>query len=213
VRDLSNIKSLVQHIGVVTSNSQRDWPDHIPLNLLAYRTAQHRSTKISPAEMLYGRMLNLPADLAREPPPGPDTIPGSDSHEYPRWLRGLLRTIHEEARINRDTTSRKIKENYDLHSSIFPGQPGDMVWLYRPTRTRHRNSKLSRHWEGPYLILDRINELLVRIQHTLNGKKRIANVQNVAKYTDPACPVRQGTQGEVDLGDFEPSGSPWLTFL
>jgi hypothetical protein len=205
------IKSLIQHIGVVTSNSQRDWPDHIPLILLAYRTAQHRSTKISPAEMLYGRMLNLPADLVREPPPGAATVPNTPEHEYPRWLRGLLRTIHEEARINRDATSRKIKENYDVHSSIFPGQPGDMVWLYRPTKTPGCNPKLSRNWEGPYLILDRINELLVRIQHTATGKKRITNGQNVAKYTDPACPVRQGNQAIKEV--IKPTGCPWLTIL
>jgi len=35
------------------------------LCLLAYRSARHEATKISPAEMCFGRELKLPLDLLR----------------------------------------------------------------------------------------------------------------------------------------------------
>ena len=69
------IGSLTRHIAVVVNHQQTDWPCHIPLILLAYRTARHSSTLISPAELLYGRLLNLPADLARDPLPPPPRLP------------------------------------------------------------------------------------------------------------------------------------------
>ncbi|KAK3920414.1 Retrovirus-related Pol polyprotein from transposon 412 [Frankliniella fusca] len=174
---------------------QRDWPSWIPLILLAYRTAPHSATRVSPAEMLYGRMLSLPADLAREPPPAAH-LPFNES-EYPRWLRETMRRIHADARVMREATSQKYKVNYDLSTALFPGKPGDAVWLYRPVRKPGRNPKLAPKWEGPYVILERVNDLIVWLQSRTNGKKRMANVQNIAPYVDPDFPVR---------------GS-WLTFL
>ncbi|KAK3924119.1 Retrovirus-related Pol polyprotein from transposon 412 [Frankliniella fusca] len=177
------------------AEEQRDWPSWIPLILLAYRTAPHSATRVSPAEMLYGRMLSLPADLAREPPPAAH-LPFNES-EYPRWLRETMRRIHADARVMREATSQKYKVNYDLSTALFPGKPGDAVWLYRPVRKPGRNPKLAPKWEGPYVILERVNDLIVWLQSRTNGKKRMANVQNIAPYVDPDFPVR---------------GS-WLTFL
>ncbi|KAK3917800.1 Retrovirus-related Pol polyprotein from transposon 412 [Frankliniella fusca] len=76
-------------------------------------------------------------------------------------------------------------------------KPGDAVWLYRPVRKPGRNPKLAPKWAGPYVILERVNDLIVWLQSRTNGKKRMANVQNIAPYVDPDFPVR---------------GS-WLTFL
>ncbi|KAK3910110.1 Gag-Pol polyprotein [Frankliniella fusca] len=142
------VKSLINHLAVVVQEEQRDWPSWIPLILLAYRTAPHSATRFSPAEMLYGRMLSLPADLAREPPPAAH-LPFSES-EYPRWLRETMRRIHADAQVMREATSRKYKANYDLSTALFPGKPGDAVWLYRPVRKPGRNPKLAPKWEGPY---------------------------------------------------------------
>ena len=182
------IRTLIQHLAVVVREDQRDWPSWIPLILLAYRTAPHTRTRITPAEMLYGRMLSLPADLAREPPPGPHLY--LHERDYPMWLRVIMRRIHQDARVAREQVAHKYKVTYDLHTALFAGKPGDMVWLYRPQRVTGRNPKLATKWEGPYLILDRVSDLLLRIQNVDTGRERVVNVQNVARYTDPECPVR-----------------------
>ncbi|KAK3915873.1 Retrovirus-related Pol polyprotein from transposon 412 [Frankliniella fusca] len=176
------IQTLIKHLTVVVAHNQRDWPSWIPLILLAYRTAPHSSTGVSPAEMLYGRMLNLPMDLVREPPPGREPV--VLEKDYPRWLRDTLRQIHDDARRHRSEVSLKMKQNYDVHASIFRGQPGDRVWLYRPVRRTGQNRKLIRAWDGPYVVVDRINELLVRIEHLKTRKRRVANIQNVSRCHD-----------------------------
>lgn len=90
------IRTLVEHLAVVVRHDQRDWPSWIPLLLLAYRTAPHYAPGISPSEMLYGRILNLPSDLAREPPPN-SRVP-TDPFQYPEWLSTIMRRIHDDAR-------------------------------------------------------------------------------------------------------------------
>jgi hypothetical protein len=132
--------------------------------------------------MLYGRMLNLPMDLVREPPPGREPV--AIEKVYPRWLRDTLRQIHSDARRHRSEVSHKMKQNYDVHASIFRGQPGDRVWLYRPVRQAGQNRKLIRAWDGPYVLVDRINELLVRIEHLTTRKRRVANIQNISRCYD-----------------------------
>ncbi|KAJ1524628.1 hypothetical protein ONE63_011112 [Megalurothrips usitatus] len=185
------IKSLIQHLAVVVRHDQRDWTAHIPLLLLAYRSARHDTTRVSPAEMLCGRMLNLPVDLLREPPPGNETcIFNNTTSNYPWWLRDTLRRIHTEARLNREEASRRMKENYDVHTALFPGREGDLVWLYRQTKKRGHNPKLSRRWDGLHLILDRISDLDLRIEDVETGKRRIVNVQDVSPYDTTEAPFR-----------------------
>jgi len=55
----------MNYLAKFVSRNQRDWDQWIGLYLLTYRSAWHESTKISPAEMCFGRELKLPIDLLR----------------------------------------------------------------------------------------------------------------------------------------------------
>lgn len=45
------------------SQNQKDWDEYLLLLMLAYRSAQHKATGISPCKMMLGRHVSLPADL------------------------------------------------------------------------------------------------------------------------------------------------------
>ena len=47
-----------------TDEGGAHWADHLPFLLMSYRATPHRVTRKSPAEILYGRELRLPAQLA-----------------------------------------------------------------------------------------------------------------------------------------------------
>jgi len=48
------------------ANNQRDWDEHLPYLLLAYREVPQESTGFSPFELLYGRRVRGPLDVLKE---------------------------------------------------------------------------------------------------------------------------------------------------
>ncbi|GBN21371.1 Retrovirus-related Pol polyprotein from transposon 412 [Araneus ventricosus] len=50
-------RTILNHLYLFVSKNQTDWDTHLPLFLLAYRSVEHEVTKLTPAEMLFGRML------------------------------------------------------------------------------------------------------------------------------------------------------------
>ncbi|GBM73782.1 Transposon Ty3-I Gag-Pol polyprotein [Araneus ventricosus] len=56
-------RTILNHLSIFVSRNQTDWETHLPLFLLAYRSAEHEMTGLTPAEMLFGRTLRLPCDI------------------------------------------------------------------------------------------------------------------------------------------------------
>jgi hypothetical protein len=47
----------------VISQSQRDWCEHLPAVMAAYRASLHETTNFSPNRLMFGRENRLPADI------------------------------------------------------------------------------------------------------------------------------------------------------
>ncbi|UYV68184.1 K02A2.6-like [Cordylochernes scorpioides] len=56
-------RTLTQHLTMFVDKNQKDWDQHLPMLLMAYRSAEHESTGYSPARMLYGHELRMPCDV------------------------------------------------------------------------------------------------------------------------------------------------------
>ncbi|ROI38975.1 hypothetical protein DPX16_1681 [Anabarilius grahami] len=65
---------------------QRDWDQHLPLVLWAYRTAVQELSQCTPAALIFGRELRMPLDLVFGSPPEPE-IAGGLELEYFRRLK------------------------------------------------------------------------------------------------------------------------------
>ena len=59
----------------------------------------------------------------------------------------------------------------------------ELVWLYNPKRKKGLSPKLTCDWEGPYIILKRINELLYRIRKSAREKPRVVHRNRLWRYT------------------------------
>ncbi|XP_036138917.1 uncharacterized protein LOC118644443 [Monomorium pharaonis] len=91
-----------------SNENQKDWDRWIPMFLLAYRSAKHETTGISPAEMYFARDLKLPLDLFRGSPPEFN----EDSQfpeDYVGDLRLKLRELHAVVRKQMDIKSFRVK--------------------------------------------------------------------------------------------------------
>ncbi len=57
-----------------------------------------------------------------------------------------------------------MKRYHDVGSATRQFKMGDPVWLYNPHRKKGLAPKLQKSWEGPYLVIKWINDLVYRIQ-------------------------------------------------
>ncbi|CAG2219664.1 unnamed protein product [Mytilus edulis] len=161
------------------SNHQKDWDKFVPILMMAYRSAEHESTGVSPCKMMYGREINLPVDLLFGK--SPDTSKSSIS-DFVNDLEHTLLTVHEFARTNLNVASDVMKRNYDhnIHLKLF--NPGDPVWYYQYQRKVGVNPKFQRPWHGPFVVTHRLNDVLYRIQLGPRMKPKVVHHDKLKPY-------------------------------
>ena len=90
-------RTIEDQLSKFVDSNQRDWDTHIPLLLMAYRTAIHETTGCTPAQLMMGRDLRLPIDLLIGRPE--DEI--SPYHScYVEDLQARLERVHSFARTH-----------------------------------------------------------------------------------------------------------------
>jgi Integrase zinc binding domain/Integrase core domain len=171
-------RTLEQHLQKVVSQNQRDWDEHIPLFLLAYRSSVHNSTQLSPARLVFGRELRLPCDLEFGTPPGsPESVT-----VYNQKLDARMEAIHQFARERLRVTSDRMKSRYDRVVTGTTFSVGDKVWLFNPRRRVGFSPKLQNNWEGPYVVISKINDVVFRIRNLSSRKLSVVHIDRLSRY-------------------------------
>ncbi|XP_063907405.1 uncharacterized protein K02A2.6-like [Zophobas morio] len=141
-------RTMEQHLSKVVEEDQRDWDQHLPLFLLAYRAAIHDTTGQTPAHVLFGKELRLPCDLVF----GLPSEEPMEVRDYVDEQKEKLINVHELVRGRIKIASDRMKTGYDVKANCGGFQEGDLVWLYNPRRKKGRCPKLAPDWEDPYTI-------------------------------------------------------------
>ena len=134
---------------------------------------------------MLGRDLRLPVDLLTG---RPHDEPVSQTTDYAMDLQEKLEKVHNFARNNLRLKSDRMKEYYDAGSQDETLNEGDPVWLYNPTRKKGLTPKLTRPWQGPYIIVKRINDLVYRIQLGPKCKPKVVHKNRLWRYTGNNVP-------------------------
>ena len=183
-------RTLAQQLAIVTAKHQQDWDTHVPLVLMAYRSAIQDSTSCSPALLMLGREIRTPAEMmVGKPPDTPVDPPGPD---YARKLQDRLESAHKFARDQLQNAGAKQKRNYDILAKGRHFVAGELVWVFNPQRKKGRCPKLDSDWMGPCRVLERLGEVVYRVQLPPRGRK-------VALHRDRLAPYR-GTATSSELG-------------
>jgi len=175
-------QTIIEYLAKFVSENQRDWDQWIGMCLLAFRLARHEATKISPAEMCFGRDLKLPLDLLRGNPP--DKLRCSENN-YVAQLSEKLNSIHERVRQELNLRSQRVKTLYDQKSRQLLFDSGQKVWLFNPQRIVGRTPKLQSNWEGPYEVIKRLNDVVYCIRKLdKHRKNKIVHLDRLAPYKE-----------------------------
>jgi predicted aspartyl protease len=171
-------QTLERHLAKLVDSHQKDWDEYIPLFLLAYRTAVHESTTVTPAYVNFGRELRLPVDLLSGCPP--DTP--ADVTDYVNDLRRRMLVVHDQVRAAGLKASEKMKTRYDRNVNRRGFEEGMLVWLHNPVRRKGKSPKLQPSWEGPYTVVTKLNDVTYRIRRTARSPFKIVHVDRLARY-------------------------------
>uniref|UniRef100_A0A1B0DGB3 RNA-directed DNA polymerase n=1 Tax=Phlebotomus papatasi TaxID=29031 RepID=A0A1B0DGB3_PHLPP len=173
-------RTMLYYLAKLVDDNQTNWDSLLPLFLLAYRSAVHKATGYSPAQMVLGRDVRLPLDLrCGRPPNGDPELP------YVEGLRQRMCDIHQQGRRNLVASAGMAKDYYDRQHRLLTFLEGQDVWLYNPQRKKGRSPKLQSDWEGPYQVSQRINDVVYRIRKESRGRPRIVHVNRLAPYKGP----------------------------
>ena len=153
-------RTLERMLRAFVSSHQRDWDKYLPYLTMAYRSSQHESTKYTPNRLMLGREVNLPIDIVF----GRPEEEALDETEYVQRLRERMEEAHRHARKHLQKSSIRQKKNYDRLSSGSTFKRGDAVWIMKSNRKKGISPKLSPRWEGPYLVVEPLCDVLYKIQ-------------------------------------------------
>ena len=167
-----------EHLSKVVESHQKDWDQHLPLFLMAYRAAVHDTTGYTPARLVFGRELRLPCDLMF----GSPNVADQEVEDYADKLRKQIRDTHDLARERLKLASDKMKARYDLKANSSGFKDGDRVWFYNPKRKKGICPKLTPSWEGPYTVIKRINDVVYRIQRSPRCKMKVVHLERLRPY-------------------------------
>ena len=174
-------------LSMFVAENQDDWDEHLPYVMMAYRSSQHDATKFTPNMLMLGREVGLPLDVVvRSPEEQTET---TEALDYVDGLRGRIARAHEFPRRHLRKAQSYQKQQYDHRAQGAGFELGQAVWLFTPKKKVGRTPKLQRWWDGPFAVLQRINDVTYKVQRTAREKSQIVHRNQLKCY-----------RGDVQLG-------------
>ncbi|XP_063436328.1 protein NYNRIN-like [Mytilus trossulus] len=170
-------RSLKKMLSNFVNENRNDWDDNLPFLLMAYRNSNHDSTGLSPHKMMMGREMTYPIDILAGSPP--NTPKSSCPIEYVQWLKHVLDKSHCFARMSLDKAAQRQKQNYDRGVKARSFETNDFVWRWSPSVA---GVKFGRGWIGPFVVLEKLSDVLYRIQKLPQTKPIVVHVDHLKLY-------------------------------
>jgi hypothetical protein len=179
-------------VKVRTSDEGREhWVDHLPFLLMAMRATAGRVTKMSPAALLYGRELRLPAQLA-DPRASSSIIYNGDVGDIPKQYREYAEKLNSHLSIAWQTALEatplaqmdSVRDSVRRSNTDIKFKVGDRVCRRIPG---HSN-KLQFFFSGPYRVLEVLLDSRYRLRDLENrivkDEVHISNLRPYLTITD-----------------------------
>ena len=165
-------RTLEEMLSTFVASHQKNWDEYLPYLTMAYRASVHESTKYSPNRLMLGREINLPIDIVYGKPPNEEV---SEEMNYAMKLRNLLEVSHQHARNHLQQSSLRQRKCYDRFSYGSPYHRGDVVWMINPKKKKSRSLKLSLLWDGPYVVIEKLCDVIYKIQKNRRTRPKVVH--------------------------------------
>ena len=89
------------------------------------------------------------------------------------------------ARRHLSKAAMRQKRSYDKRLAVRPFVIGDSVWLHNVWKKKGRNPKLDSPWEGSYLVISVLSDVVNRIQKSRKAKPKVVHSDRLKPYLGP----------------------------
>ena len=174
-------RTLVRMIKAYLKGEQNEWDRNLGCLAGAYRATVHDSTGMTPNLLMLGREVRLPSEIMYRDHKV-DDVDNTTYGDYVNQLREKMRHAHEVAQKHLKTAAQKHKESYDVKLVIVRYEPGDLVWYRTDIGQLKFTPKLRSAFQGPYLVLKRMSDLVYMIQLKRQGDRKVVHHNKLKPY-------------------------------
>ena len=182
-------RTLEDMLSTCSLDHDQDWDEYVPLVMMAYRSAAHASTGVTPNQAMFGHQIPLPIDLALG-------LRTGERHDLPSYVLNLqekLVTVGNYIRTHLHTAATHQKACYDRGKKFSHFNVGDKVLL----AVANPKSKLTQKWDGPFTIDQKVSDVVVQLRGP-RGRSLVIHVDRLKRYNDPTPRAMCGSQPTVN---------------
>ena len=126
----------------LVNKHQKEWSEHLPDVQLAYNSAEHASTGVSPYELVYKEHPRSKFEMLTEKI-SPTTMEAKNDRIKGEAAELLRQVVESDLKA-----SEKRRQQYNKKCSFKPLSIGSQVW-----KRNMRAKTFADRWVGPYVII------------------------------------------------------------
>ncbi|VDI34161.1 Hypothetical predicted protein [Mytilus galloprovincialis] len=124
----------------------------------------------------------MPLDLiAGSPSDDDEETYFKNEHSFLAKIREELEKAHEIAREKLKRTAIRQKDYYERNVKEINYANGDLVRGWQPHVVKSGNNKLYRNWNGQWVIIEKLTDVLFKIRHSKNSPNVVVYADNLKK--------------------------------
>ena len=187
-------KFIENSLAMLSHPNQDTWGRNLDNTLMSYRMSKNRVTGEKPFYLIYGRDPVLPQDLrVAGVPRNQRTVQAHDVQAYKANLVETLQQSHAAAAQAKSKEQKHYKAYYDHSQKPIAFEVGDRVMLHVPAPKVNVNYKLAPHWEGPYTIEGKVNEVtyrlsLQKLRRMIRTNAHVTRLRRYEEWTNRRAP-------------------------
>ena len=184
-------RTLNSMIAKVVAQNHKNWNEKLPMILAAYRASVHQSTGFTPNQLFLHREARAPLDLVLGDCYVKGTTPTCHDYVYEQGIQ--IQSMFEIARETMQKTAKTRAFRYNLRAKKAEYEVGDLVWYYCARAPRNLKSKWVSHFQGPYRVEQKINQVLYQIRKSPGQGRRsfsLTSSKSIMVLRQP-CGIRQ----------------------
>ncbi|CAG2249674.1 unnamed protein product [Mytilus edulis] len=106
-----------------------------------------------------------------------------NEHSFVAKIKEELEKAHEIGCEKLKRTAIRQKDYYDRNVKEINYANGDLVRRWQPQVVKGGKKKLYRNWTGPWVIIEKLTDVLFKIKHSKNSPNVVVHADNLKKYT------------------------------